>query len=50
MAVNTSQFLAVKVEINERSTFNQKLMLLLGNNFAVKWILNIYKTKNILLQ
>ena len=49
MAVNTSQFLAVKVEINERSTFNQKLMSLVDNNIAARWILDI-QNKKILLQ
>ena len=49
MAVNTSQFLAVKVEINERSTINQKLMSLVDNNIAARWILDI-QNKKILLQ
>ena len=49
MAVNTSQFLAVKVEKYERSTFNQKLMSLVDNNIAARWILDI-QNKKILLQ
>ena len=45
MAVNTSQFLAVKVEKYERSTFNQKLMSLVDNNIAARWILDIQNKK-----
>ena len=48
MAVNTSQFLAVKVEKYEISTFNQKLLSLLGQNLATRWILDALK--NILHQ